>query len=220
MKKILLSILLLLTACGAPASNQPTATPTVIKVYATAATQSWQTAMFKCAGQQSVVLTLSDPGSADVTLRMGEPQNLSMPAFQLGYEEVLVVVNKSHSFQQLRTEQVTELFTGAITDWSQITPTETGIVQVWVFPEGEDAQQVFATTLAGKPVISNARLAASPEEMSRAIANDPNAIGILSRRWKTENLKDVYVAASAPILAITPAEPQGMLKNLLACLQG
>ena len=176
--------------------------------------------MFKCAGQQSVVLTLNDPGSADVTLRMGEPQNLSMPAFQLGYEEVLVVVNKSHSFQQLRTEQVSELFTGAITDWSQITPTETGTVQVWVFPEGDDTQQVFATTLAGKPVISNARLAASPEEMSRAIANDPNAIGILSRRWKTENLMDVYVAASAPILAITPSEPQGMLKNLLACLQG
>jgi hypothetical protein len=56
--------------------------------------------------------------------------------------------------------------------------------------------------------------------MSRAIANDPNAVGILSRRWKTEDVSDVYVAASAPVLAITPSEPQGVIKDLLACLQG
>lgn len=220
MKKILLSILLLVTSCSPVPANTTTPTPTVIKVYATPATQSWQTSLFKCATDQSAVLTLSDPGSADITIRIGEPENLSMPVFQLGWEEVLVVVNKAHSFQQLRTEQVTELFTGEISHWEQIAPTETGAVQVWVFADGDDTQQVFKQTLTGKPIASNARLAASPEEMSRAIANDPYAIGILSRRWKTDNLSDVYVAASAPILAITPSEPQGTLKNLLACLQG
>lgn len=220
MKKLLLFTLFFLTACNAAPTNVATATPTVIKIYTTSATQTWQTALFKCAGQQSTVLMLADPGSADISLRIGEPQNLSMPAFQMGWDEILVVVNRSHSFQQLRTEQVTGLFTGEINDWSQISPTETGAVQVWVFAEGDDAQQVFAKTLTGKPVTSNARLAANSDEMSRAIASDPYAVGILVRRWKTENLADVYVAASAPILAITPAEPQGAVKDLLACMQG
>ena len=220
MKKIMLFLLLFVTACNTAPTEKPASTPTVVKVYATAATQAWQTNLFDCATKQSVALTLSDPGSADISLRMGEPQNLSMPAFQLGWEEIVVVVNKSHSFGQLQTEQVAELFTGGISDWSQVNPAETGAVQVWVFAAGEDAQQVFAKTLAGKPVVSSARLATSPEEMSRAIANDPHAIGILSRRWKTGNISDVYVAASAPVLAITPSEPQGVIKDLLACLQG
>lgn len=220
MKKILLSILLLVTACSPAPANTKTPTPTVLKVYATSATQSWQTTLFECAAKQSTVLTLGNPGSADITLRIGEPPSLSMPAFQLGWEEILVIVNKAHTFQQLRTEQVSGLFTGEINDWGQIASTETGPVQVWVFAEDDDAQQVFEKTLAGKPIISSARLASSPKEMSDAIANDPLAVGILSRRWKTDNVSDVYVAASAPILAITPSEPQGAVKDLLACLQG
>jgi ABC-type phosphate transport system substrate-binding protein len=220
MKKIFLSIVLFVTACTAAPTNTVTPTVTVIKAYASPSTQGWQTDLFKCAAKQSAVITLSDPGSADLSLRMGEPENLSMPAFQLGWEEILVVVNKAHSFQQLRTEQVTGLFTGEINNWSQIAPTETGNVQVWVFADGDDAQQVFEKTLMGKPVVSSARLAGSPTEMSNAIANDPLAVGILSRRWKTENLADVYVAASAPVLAITPSEPREAVKKLLSCMQG
>jgi hypothetical protein len=231
MKKIVLSILLFASACApTPVTVTPTpilgaspsigASTAIIRVYATPATQTWQADLFKCAAEQSSVVALSDAGSADVLLHLGEPPNLSMPAFQLGWDEVLVVVNKSHSFQQLRTEQVTGLFTGAISDWSQIAETETGTVQVWVFADGDDAQQVFAKTLAGKPVSSTARLATSPQEMSDAISNDPHAVGILPGRWKTGILSDVYVAASAPVLAITPLAPQGAVKDLLACLQG
>lgn len=220
MKKTLLFLLIFVTACGTAPTNEATPTPAVIKIHATAATQAWQAELFKCASQQSITLILSDPNAADLTLRMGEPENLSMPAFQLGWEEILVIVNKAHSFQQLRTEQATGLFTGEINDWVQLSPSESGAIQVWVFAEGDDAQQVFAKTLSGKPITSTARLAASPEEMSRAIANDPYSVGILSRRWKTENLSDVYVVASAPILAITPSTPQGAVKDLLACLQG
>jgi DNA-binding transcriptional LysR family regulator len=220
MKKTLLCLLLFVTACGAAPVDNPSPTLTVIKVYATAATQSWQTELFGCATKQSVALVLSDPGSADIVLRIGEPQNLSMPAFQLGWEEIVVIVNKAHSFAQLQTEQATQLFTGEISAWSQINPSETGPVQVWVFAPEDDTQQVFAKTLAGKPIVSSARLATSPAEMSQAIANDPNAVGILSRHWKTGNVSDVYVAASAPVLAITRSEPQGVVKDLLACLQG
>jgi hypothetical protein len=228
MKKIMLCLMLFVTACGATPIDAPHPTPTlaVIKVYATAAAQPWQAELFNCAAKQSAALVLSDPGSADILLRIGEPQNLSMPAFQLGWEEIVVIVNKVHSFGQLQTEQAAELFTGEISDWSQITPLsppmqgERGAVQVWVFAAGEDVQQVFAKTLAGKPIVSSARLATGPEEMSQAIANDPNAVGILSRHWKTGNVSDAYVAASAPVLAITPFEPEGVVKDLLACLQG
>ncbi len=154
-----------------------------------------------------------------VVLRLGEPASLSTPAFQVDTDDVLVIVNQVHPFNNLTTEQMRGLFSGKINDWSRIDPSKTGQVQVWVFAQDEDVQEVFAKTLAGLPIVSTARLATSPDEMSQAIANDENAIGILSRHWKKGNVSDVYVAVSAPVLAITPSEPQGIVKDLLACLQ-
>lgn len=227
LKKILFCLLFFVTACSAPPADNAALTPSpvVVKVHATTAAQAWQSELFDCAARYAVVLVLSDPGSADISLRIGEPENLSIPAFQLGLEEILVVVNQARSSKQLQVKQVVQLFTGEIRDWSDVTHStytvqNGGTVQVWVFSNGEDVQQVFATWLAGRPVVSGARLAASPEAMVRAIADDPNAVGILSRHWKTENISDVYVAASAPVLAVTPSEPQGIVKDLLACLQG
>jgi len=220
MKKVVLSVLLLVTACGPPPANDPTATLAVVKVYATPAAQPWLEALYNCAARQSTTLSLSGPASAEIALRVGEPQDLRLPAFQLAWEEIVVIVNPAHTFRSLQTEQVVGLFTGAINDWSQVSPNETGAVRVWVFAAGDDAQQVFAKTLTGSVIVSNARLATSPEEMSRAVASDPNAVGILSGHWNTGNVSNVYVAASAPVLAVTPAKPQGVTKDLLACLQG
>ncbi len=218
MRKIFFILILLLSAC-APAG--PAATPRVVSVYASSATQAWLAELYDCAAQQSVVLKLADSSAdAEVVLRLGEPANLSTPAFQVDTEELLVVVNRVHPFNILSAEQVGGLFTGQISDWSQIDASKTGKVQIWVFAQSEDIQEVFAETLGGSPIVSTARLAVSPDAMSQAIANDENAIGILSRHWKMGNVADVYMATVMPVLAITPSEPQGLIKDLLVCLQG
>jgi hypothetical protein len=217
MKKLFLMIILILSAC-APASASSTAQ--VVQVYSTSAAQPWLAELYSCAAEQSIVIRESEKESADIVLRLGQPATLATPAFQVGTDEVLVVVNRVHPFNNLSAEQVRGLFTGEIGDWSEIIPSKTGKVQVWVFAQGADVQEVFAKTLAGSSPVSSARLATSPDAMAQAIAGDENAIGILSRHWKMGNVSEVYVATSAPVLAITSSAPQGMLKDLLACLQG
>jgi hypothetical protein len=218
MKRYLLVILLFITACAPPA---PATTPGIVTAYATNGAQPWLARLYACGASQSVLVRRSDsPTDADLVLRVGEPASLSTPAFQIGSEDVLVVVNQARASQVLSVKQVSGLFTGQITDWRAISPSQTGQVQVWVFAQGEDVQQVFAQTLGERPVVSGARLAASPAEMSQAIANDANAIGILTRQWKPANVADVFTAATIPVLAIAPAEPVGAVKDLLACLQG
>jgi hypothetical protein len=210
---------LALSACG-PANPSQALTPQVITVYSTAAAQPWLTRLFNCASGQSAVLSVvNEPQSAMVLLRLGEPASLSTPSFQVGTEAVLVVVNQQHASSSLSVEQVRGLFSGQINDWSQIDSSKTGRVQVWVFAQDEDVQQVFANTLMDDPISSSARLATSPEEMSQAIANDDNAIGILSQQRMTGNITQVYTEASVPVLAITPSEPQGVLGELLGCMQ-
>lgn len=215
--KIFLGIILLLSRC-APAGAS--SSPQVVTVYSTFAAQPWLAKLYDCATQQSIVIRETAKDDADIVLRLGEPTGLSTPAFQVDSDEIVVIVNQVHPFNKLSAEQVRGLFTGQTRDWSQIDPSKTGKVQVWVFAQGEDVQEVFARTLPGSQVTSSARLATSPDAMSQAIANDENAIGILSRHWKTGNVADVYVATSAPVLAITPLIPQGTVKGLLACLQG
>ena len=217
MKKYLLSALLLVSACG-PAT--PPATPPVVAIYATSATLPWLAKTYACGDTQPAVIRLSDhPADADIRLRLGEPNPLSMPAFQIDSEDVLVVVNPARSISNLDAAQVAALFTGQISDWNKIDPSHPGNVQVWVFAQGEDIQQVFEKTLSGSPIVSTARLATSPDDMSTAVANDVNSIGILPRHSLGQNLSSVHVAATAPVLALTASEPQGAIQSLLACLQ-
>ena len=224
MQKILLTILLVLTACAplaapaqtAPAtppipSAAPAELPQVIKIHATGATQTWLQTAFQCADEQKVTLeTVNDPQQADISLRLGEPDQLNTPAFKIGLEDLLVVANRESPVQNLTLEGVQSLFSHP----------ETQGVQIWVYAPGEDVQQVFAReVLGGQTVTSLARLAVSPQQMSDSLNQDKNAVGILPRHWKAGGVREVFTLPGVPVLAIVKSDPQGPIKTLLACLQ-
>jgi len=211
---------LFLASCS-PAT--PTVAPDPIIVQHSAAAQPWLSGVYGCAGGIPVLADQRAAQyfdlSADLAIRLGEPVPLTAPAFEIGSEEILVVVHPHNPLANLGATQVRELFSGRIRNWSQVGGADAS-VQVWIYTSGEEIQQIFeAAVMQGLALTSLARLATSPDEMYQAIANDANAVGILPRRWKVGNVSDVYMAASVPVLAITPSEPQGALANLLACLQ-
>lgn len=217
---LLTSSLLFLTSCS-PAT--PTAAAEIITVQYTAAAAPWLVNLYDCAGENTILVEQRaadyfDP-NMKLAIRIGEPINLDSPAYQIGTEDILVIVNPLNPINRLDGDQVRDLFSGQIQNWKDINGTEAA-AQVWVFTPSEDVQQIFEQiALRGAPITSLARLAAGPEEMAQAIVSDVNAIGILSRDWITANVASVFTAASVPVLAIPPAEPQGALAELLACLQ-
>ncbi len=204
----LLFLTFLLAACAPATTAVPT--PQVIDVYASAAAQPWLEQVYACAAQQAVVVRLTDEQSAQIALRIGEPENLSTPAFQIDSEDILVVTHRESPIQNLTAEAARALFAGP----------EGQAVTVMVFASGEDVQQLFEReVLLGTPVTSLARLAASPQHMSDRLNAEKNLVGILPRHWKTGNVREVFTLRAAPVLATTPTEPQGVLKELIACLQ-
>jgi hypothetical protein len=208
MKKLLFTILLLCAAC-APTAASPA--PQVVKIHATMAAQPWLTEASTCAVRSSLILSnVIDPAQADILLRVGEPDHLTTPAFQIDREDLLVVTQRESPIQNLSDEEVRALFAGQ----------GQADVQIWVFSPGEDLQQVFAReVMRGTPVTSLARLAVSPQQMSDTLDNEKNAVGLLERHWKTGTVREVFSLSDLPVLAITPAEPQGAVKEILACLQ-
>lgn len=209
---------LLLVACAA-APSIPAISP--LRVQHTFATLPWLEAVQRCAGEtpasfeQRAALFL-EAESVDLAIRIGEPSPLLLPAYQIDQEEVLVVVHPQNPVRSLSRTQVQGLFGGSLRTW-QAVGGEDAPVQVWVFPPGEDVQQVFSAALEGTPITSLARLATTPEAMLRAIADDPHAIGLLTRRLLDERVRPVFTVALAPVLALMP--PASPAEALVGCLQ-
>ncbi len=208
-KVILLMILALSTACSPPVTLQ--STPEAIRIFASDITQPWLQTSYDCARTLQIVLYRADsPAEAQINIRLGEPQSLNSLAFQIGQDDLLVVTNPQNPAKNLSPAQVRKIF-------SQTSDEET---LVWVFAPESDVQEIFSReVLQDSRVTSLARLALSPEQMQAAIGKDQNSVGILTRHWLTNSQQVVFSIDNIPVLALTPSEPVGAIKNLIACLQ-
>lgn len=212
----------LLSSCN---PSPPTAKPEQLTIQYTAATAPWLAGLYHCAGGDVVIAEqrgaeFLDPQSADVIIRFGQPDFPTTHDYQIATDDLLVIVNSKNPTSSLTTGQVYGLFTGQIQNWKVINSTDAP-VQTWVYPAGEDIQNIFdQTALLGSGVSSAAHLANDPEEMLQAVEKDVNAIGIITKQSKTGKMTSVYtVASDLPVLASTFSDPQGNLAHILACMQ-
>lgn len=203
----LLFYLLLIPACS---TSTPLATPEIVTVYSTFAAEPWLSPLYECAGTSAVLSRADDPSSAQIVLRVGEPAFLASFAYQIDTEEILVVTHRQSPVQNLNLEGARALFSG-MGDPS---------LQVWVYASDADVQQVFdQVVMEGRAISPSARVAINPQQMSDTLVNEPNTVGILPRHWKAGDSRDVFSAATVPVLVLTSSEPQGVIKELIACLQ-
>ena len=180
----------------------------VVTVYATSAAQTWLTELYTCAEKSSIVLNVN-ADEPDIYLRVGEPENIISPVYQIDEEEILVVTHRESPVQNLSLEEAQNLF--AVGNPS---------VQVWVYSSDADVQIVFdQLVMNGRSVTSSAKVAVSAQNMSDVLNSESDAVGILPRHWETGNVREVFSAGKVPVLAITNEEPRGAVAELLACLQ-
>jgi hypothetical protein len=212
----------LASACS---PSTPVVTTEPIRVEYSFAAKPWLASLRDCARKDVMTseqrsAEFQDPLTADLVLRVGQPGIPNAPSYQIGTEDLVVIVNSQNPVTKLTADQVLKIFTGQIQGWRSVGGTDTPI-RVWVFPTGEDVQQIFDQSVLGtRSVTSQAWLANSPEEMSQAIVEDTSAIGILTRSLEMANTNEVFsVARSLPILAITQSEPRGIITPMIACLQ-
>lgn len=208
-KDILLFLLstFLFSSCS---TSPPPATLQVITVYSTSAAQPWLEPLYACAKSSTVISRVADSSSADMILRVGEPEFLVSSAYQIDTEDILIVTHRQSSVQNLTLDEVRALFMGQ----------GDASVQVWVYPSDEDVQEVFDQfVMEGRSVTPSARLAVNSQQMSDTLVNESNSVGILPRHWKVGDVREVYLIATVPVLVLTKSEPQGAIKELVACLQ-
>lgn len=195
----------LLFSC-APATQ--TSQTEVVTVYATSAAQPWLTELYACAEDLSVILNVN-ADQPDIYLRVGQPEIITSPVYQIDEEEILIVVNRESPIQNLSLEEAQTLF-------AQGNPA----AQVWGYSSDADLQILFdQLVMNGRSVTSSARVAVSPQNMSDILNSETNAVGILSKNWLAGTVREVFSAGIVPVLAMTKVEPQGVVIDLIACLQ-
>jgi hypothetical protein len=199
----LLSILLVSCTAVTPSA------PQVVDIYATPSAQPWLEELYACALDASVALNMTAE-SPQIRLRLGEPEGWTGSVFQVGTEEIVIAANLQNPLGSLTLPQANEIFSG------KGNPS----MQVWAYAAGEDIQKAFdRAVMNGRGVTSFARLAVNPSHMSGALTADVNAIGFLPRHWMTGEMKELFIATSLPVLALTPSEPEGIIRELIACMQ-
>ncbi|HTX91045.1 MAG TPA: substrate-binding domain-containing protein, partial [Anaerolineales bacterium] len=216
MPRLSLLALLGLAMLAACSSATPTGGSETLSVQYTFAASPWLGALSTCAGgnvlrQEQRAADYLDLGSANLALRLGQPTDLTTPAYQIATEDILVILNRQNPLDRLTSAQVRGLFSGQVRNWKDLGGASAPVT-VWVFSSDEDIQQLFdQAALGGAPVSSEAMLAATPDQMAQAVAADENAVGLLPRHWKAGNISDAYTVATVPVLALVPSAPPGAL---------
>ncbi len=146
-------------------------------------------------------------------------------AYPLNEDELVVIVNPENPKETLSGSELVSLYAGRIENWSEIGTLDQQ-VELWIFPEGNIMSETFhAGMLADQRITRLAALAPSSAAMLESIAGDPGAIGILPRSWLSPEVKEIEVdpelqaSVRKPLLALSQSEPQGAVKELIACLQ-
>lgn len=237
---ILIGLILLLTACGTPAESTPMPTLLAFNVIYPPTLQPWADRLAVCAADTALFALYFKPSAAqqpdilsnDVVLEWGQPTQARVDShlFQVGFEQLVVVVNKENPLSQLSSDELSSIFSGQLTKWENLTSQP---VQVWVFPEGEPTRTIFdQAVIPTRSAAPQAMLAPDSAAMLNAISSDVNSIGYLPASFvKTADsslvgkVKIIQLDPTLekqldqPIIAITRNDPRGYQRQLLVCLQ-
>jgi hypothetical protein len=235
----LVVLILSLTACGTPPLATPSSQPEAITLSYPPSLRPFASSLAACARfQPEIALYLNETylpvvpsTNQEIVLRTGdltgEPSGIF--ASLLTKEYIVLIVNTSNQMDSLSHQEIQALFTGQ--EINSISSGQDQSIQVWVLPLGDDARTIFDEVfIGGERISSQALVAPDPQAMLDAISTDPHAIGYVPASWLNSTLetkvKPIQIEdslselLSAPILALTKTEPQGVIRVLLLCLSG
>jgi len=145
--------------------------------------------------------TLYQIGLASRDLSHAE-RGLGLNEQLIAIDGIAVILHYSSPVSDLNMEQLRGIFTGAITDWNQVSPAKSGPITVFTREEGSGTRTAFEE-MAGfsGQLRADAYEGRSTAAIRSYISVHPNAIGYISVGSTTEMVSPVMVDGVAP----TPA---------------
>jgi hypothetical protein len=164
-----------------------------------------------------------DPGEADLLILSGDTVLSSEKAFIIGEIPLSVIVHPDNPLEQLSPRALTEVFSGQVRQWVELgSSLPEADIQVWLPPQEDDLWDALVEgVLTGKEPSRLARFAPDPQAMRAAVAADEFAVGVLPAAYLDQTVRAVETPLDLrlPVLAVSPDEPAGLIRDFLLCLQ-
>ena len=228
--------LTVLTACGSTPASSDSAALDVVHLQTTEALAHWLPQAADCAGtipnlgiaSEIVAPDALSLGSADLVLRLGARQPEDPFTAVMGRESLVLVVGDQVPLSSLSSESLQSLYAGDWASWSDVPEAgDVGNLPIVLlsYPTGHELETLFSQTyLEGLPILGGPQEYASPNGLAELLNANPTAIGYTLGSLVPIGYRTVPVTGTATepifyVLAVTPEEPTGGLRQLLLCLQ-
>jgi phosphate transport system substrate-binding protein len=119
--------------------------------------------------------------------------NMLAPASEhvLGLDGIAVIVNASNPVKELSKDEIMQIFTGATKTWPAGSH---GAIKIYARDDKSGTYDTFKSlVLAGKPLAAGAQRFENSNELSDAVAHDPNGIGFIGLPF-VHNAKPIAVS--------------------------
>jgi hypothetical protein len=161
--------------------------------------------------------------STDLIIRLGTRRESDPYVSVLGTENLVILVGDEVQLSSITQSDLMDIYSGKMTHWDD----ETGsTIQTLSFPEGSTLGELFVETyLETLPINSKPTIFYTSEKLLSGLKANPYAIGYLLASQVPTGINILEVIdldagiQQQFVLAVTPEEPQGKLRNLLLCLQ-
>ncbi len=116
----------------------------------------------------------------------------------LGLDGIAVIVNAANPADQLDKDKIRRIFTGEITDWSQV-GSSSGAIRIYARDDKSGTYDTFKSlVLGGKPLAAGAQRIEDSKALSDAVAADSNAIGFIGLPY-IQSAKPIAVSEKGTI---------------------
>ncbi|MDD5037947.1 MAG: phosphate ABC transporter substrate-binding protein [Dehalococcoidales bacterium] len=177
-----------------------------------------------------IMAALSDTANIGMSSRELNEEERSLWYVEIARDGLVVIVHPSNPIQSLSLNQVRDIYSAAVTDWSQLGGQESAI-HVIAREEGSGTRGAFESLVMDKTEITpRAIVQDSNGAVRQLVADDPDSIGFISLGLVNDTVKALKlggVAAtrenvingsyglSRPFLFVTRDEPAGQTKQFI-----
>lgn len=232
-------VFLLLGALTACVGSANTATELeVVHLQTTSALANWLPRVAACAdaipnlGVASEIVNPSalNPENADLTLRLGPRQANDPYTAVMGTESLVLVVGDQVPLDVLSAESLQSIFAGEVALWSEVLEVDNAAdanhpITVFSYPNGDELANLFSQYyLNGKAITSNPQRYSSADGLAALLTANPYGLGYTLASQVPTGFRTLVITGLEQdptfyVLAVTAAEPENGLRQLLLCLQ-
>ncbi len=169
---------------------------------------------------------------ADIILRLGEPLEDDPYITVLGSEKITLVAGREMALSSISINSLKAIYAGKIKNWANVSEIkDAGIeinqpIQVLSYPEGNEIIKLFSKNILETSETSLHLQTFSSLEFFQILLDEyPFSIGYLLESQVPDGVKTLSISDADSqitqyyVLAVTDQEPEGVIRQLLLCLQ-